>query len=78
MKDKKEQKITKDMIVNDIVEMGEEYQAVLLGFDMHCVGCPISGAETLEQASFTHEIDLDLLLEKLNEVYNKDKDNSSE
>ena len=33
---------------------------------MHCFSCPMSRMETLEEAAQAHQIDLDLLLDKLN------------
>ena len=34
---------------------------------MHCIGCPASQMETLEEACEVHGIDLDEVLKKLNE-----------
>ena len=36
---------------------------------MHCLFCPHSTAETLEQAAMVHGNDVDTLVEQLNEVY---------
>ena len=38
-----------------------------MGFGMHCLGCPMSQMETLEEAAQAHDIDLELMLQKLNE-----------
>lgn len=65
---KSNDKVTKDMIISDIVKMGEEYQLVLLGFGMSCLGCPISTGETLEQGALAHDIDLEMLLDELNNI----------
>ena len=37
-----EQKITKDMIIADIIKVDENLIPVLLNAGMHCVGCPSS------------------------------------
>ena len=60
--------ITKEMIIGEIVEKGEKYIEILLGAGMHCLGCPASRGETLEEACAVHGIDVDELLEALNAV----------
>lgn len=60
-------KITKDMTVAEVLNINENLKEVLMGFGMHCFGCPCALAETLEEAAEVHEIDIELLLAKLNE-----------
>ena len=38
---------------------------------MHCLGCPSSRGETVEEACAVHGIDVDKLLELVNEEANK-------
>lgn len=59
-------KITGDMIIADVIRVDYDLIPVLMESGMHCVGCPSSQAETLEEASFVHGMDLDALLERLN------------
>ena len=59
-------KLTKDSTIGEALEANEHAQEILMGFGMHCFSCPMSRMETLEEASAVHDIDLDLLLEKLN------------
>ena len=59
--------ITKDMIIADILKVDENLIPVLLNAGMHCVGCPSSLGETLEEAAEVHGIDADELCELLNE-----------
>ena len=40
--------------------------SILLSVGMHCLGCPASQAETLEEACMVHGIDVEEVLEKLN------------
>ena len=40
-------KITKDMIIGDILRMDPDMAGVLVAGGMHCVGCPSAQAETL-------------------------------
>ena len=63
-------KITKNMTIAEVLKQNENLQDILLGFGMHCFSCPCALAETLEEAAEVHEIDIDLLIEKLNEANN--------
>lgn len=58
--------ITKDMTIKSVLEMDETLAEVLLGFGMHCIYCPMSQMETLEEAAEVHGIDVDFLVKKLN------------
>lgn len=60
--------VTKDMLIGEIVQMNEKYPEILLSAGMHCLGCPASAGESLEEACMVHRIDVDELLEKLNNV----------
>ena len=57
---------TKNMTLGEIMADDEENAIVLLGFGMHCCGCPMSQMETLEEACVVHGVDLDFVLERLN------------
>ena len=60
--------VTKDMLIGEIIQMNEKYPEILLGAGMHCLGCPASAGETLEEACAVHGIDVDALVEALNNV----------
>ncbi len=64
-----EKKITKDMTIGEIIRLNPNLAGVLMAGGMHCVGCPSSQGETLEEAAFVHGIDPTLLLERLNAYY---------
>ena len=59
-------KIEKTMKIGELLEVAPEKAEVLLAAGMHCLGCPASQAETLEEACEVHGIDVDDLVEKLN------------
>ncbi len=59
-------KITKDMTIGEILRLNSGLAVVLMSGGMHCVGCPSSQMETLEEAAMVHGIELDLLLTRLN------------
>lgn len=60
-------KITKDMIINDIIMVDQGTVPILMESGMHCVGCPSSRGETLEEACMVHGMDVDVLVKKLND-----------
>ena len=62
--------ITKDTIIGDILDADENTAPYFLEIGMHCLGCPSSRAETLEQACEVHGVDVNPLLEKLNNHFN--------
>ena len=61
------QKITKDMIIGDILRMDPEMAGVLVAGGMHCIGCPSAQMESLEEAAMVHGIDADVLMQQLND-----------
>lgn len=58
--------INKDTKIGDLIKDYPEKAEILLQAGMHCLGCPASQAETLEEACDVHGIDVNELLEKLN------------
>ncbi len=61
------EKITKDMIISDILNINMGCVPILLNEGMHCIGCPASQGETLEEACLVHGIEVAPLVDKLNE-----------
>ena len=61
------EKVTKDMIIGDILrKFGMGVAPVLMRAGMHCVGCPAAQGETLEEAAAVHNQDADQLAEEIN------------
>ena len=60
--------ITKDMLIGDIIRINPDFISVLMECGMHCVGCPASAGETLEEACAVHGIDVDEVIEMLNVI----------
>ena len=60
-------KFSKDIIIKDILENHPKAEEILTSFGMHCLYCPCSQAETLEEACEVHGIDVDELLKKIND-----------
>ena len=59
-------KFNKDTKIGEILEIAPEKTEVLLEIGMHCLGCPASQAETIEEACEVHGVDVNELLDKLN------------
>lgn len=59
-------KVTKDMIIHDIIGIDSNLIPVLLDAGMHCIGCPSAQGESLEEACMVHGIDVDELVTALN------------
>lgn len=65
--------IAKDMTIGEILMVDMDTAPVLMSMGMHCLGCPASMGETLEEASMVHGLDGDLVEKALNE-YLADKE----
>ena len=57
--------ITKDTIIGDILDIAPETAPLFMAIGMHCLGCPASRGETVEEA-MVHGIEVEELLEELN------------
>ena len=60
--------VTKDMTIGEILRANPEVAPVLLDAGMHCLGCPASQGETLEEAAMVHGIDVDELMKVIEEL----------
>lgn len=65
-------KVTKDMIISDVLKLDRGTIPIFLNSGMHCLGCPSSSGESIEEACSVHGIDPDKLLLDLN-AYLADK-----
>ncbi len=58
---------SKDMLIGEILQLDAGVASVLMASGMHCVGCPSSQAESLEEAAMVHGLDADKILSAINE-----------
>ncbi len=58
--------ITKETIIGDILDADFNAAPYFLEIGMHCLGCPASRGESIEEACAVHGTDADALVEKLN------------
>ena len=64
--------ITKQTIIGDMLKEDQGIAMILMQQGMHCVGCPASAGESLEEACMVHGLDADAVLEAVKEyVANK-------
>ena len=56
----------KETRIGEILEKAPEKAEILLEIGMHCLGCPASQMETLEEACAVHGIDVEEVIAKLN------------
>ena len=59
-------KFDKDTLIGDLLQKAPEKADILLEAGMHCLSCPASQMETLEEACEVHGIDVNEILEQLN------------
>ena len=59
--------INKDMLIGELVVMDELIPQMLMGAGMHCLGCPSSQMESLEEACMVHGIPVEKLVSVINE-----------
>lgn len=59
-------KISKEMIIGDILNEAPDMAPVLMAAGMHCIGCPSAQMETVEEAAYVHGIEPELLITRVN------------
>lgn len=72
-KNKKEEKITKEMTFEEIILKYPQTVQFLMDKGMHCVGCHAASFETIEHGAIVHRMNPDALVEELNEFTSKKK-----
>jgi len=60
-------KVTSDMIIAEVLKMDRGTAPIFMSNGMHCLGCPSSSGESIEDACAIHGIDTAKLIRELNE-----------
>ena len=61
--------VTKETMIGELLSIDMDAAApVLMGIGMHCLGCPASRGESIEDACMVHGVDADELIARLNDV----------
>lgn len=61
--------VTKNTIIGDVLDADRTVAPYFLEIGMHCLGCPASRGETIEEACMVHGTNADKLVEKLNKHF---------
>ena len=59
-------RVNKSTMIGELLQIDENVAPILLNIGMHCLGCPSSQTETIEQAAMVHGIDPDMLVDEIN------------
>lgn len=63
--------VTKDMLIGEILKEDATIAPIMMAVGMHCIGCPASQGESLEEAASVHGLDSQDLVDKINEFLKK-------
>jgi hybrid cluster-associated redox disulfide protein len=61
-------KITKDMTFGEVLKKYPQTVKTFFEYGMHCFGCHLSVAETIEQGALAHGVEVDKLMDDLNKL----------
>ena len=64
------EQVTKDTKIGELLRLDADVAPILLSIGMHCLGCPASQNETIEEAAAVHGVNADELVAALNEKIN--------
>lgn len=60
-------KVSKDMLIGQLLQIDANIALILMRAGMHCLGCPSSQMESLEEAAMVHGLDVDVLVNQIND-----------
>ena len=60
-------KVTKDMLIGQLITLDPNIAPILMRAGMHCLGCPSSQMETIEEAAMVHGLDAQVLEDQIND-----------
>ena len=60
-------KVSKDMLIGQLLQIDANIAPILMRAGMHCLGCPSSQMESLEVAAMVHGLDVDVLVNQIND-----------
>ena len=58
-------KVSKDILIGQLLQIDPNIAPILMRAGMHCLGCPSSQMESLEEAAMVHGMDCDDLMEEI-------------
>lgn len=63
--------VTRESIIGDILDFDRGTAQFFFEIGMHCLGCPASRGESIEEACAVHGTDADELVKKINDYLSK-------
>ncbi len=60
--------VEKTSIIGDILDAYPDTASVFMSIGMHCLGCPASRGESIEEACMVHGVNPDELISEINKV----------
>lgn len=67
--DEKMTKITKSMIIANVLRVDPQTAPIFMRHGLHCLGCPSASMESIEDAASVHGIDVEALINDLNDYF---------
>ena len=64
--------VSKETTIGELLRIDPNCAAILMRMGMHCIGCPSSQMESLEEAAMVHGIEPDALVKEINDFLAKD------
>ena len=64
--------VTKETKIGELLQLDKDVSPILFSIGMHCLGCPASRGESVEDACAVHGTDADALIEQINEFLAKE------
>ena len=59
--------VTKDITIGELLRIDMGVAPILMNAGMHCLGCPASQGESIEEAAYVHGLDPEELMVQIND-----------
>ena len=59
-------RVSRQTMIGELLQIDQDIAPILFGIGMHCLGCPASQMESLEEAAMVHGINPDDLVDEIN------------
>ncbi|MBW3013355.1 DUF1858 domain-containing protein [Candidatus Woesearchaeota archaeon] len=73
-------KITKDMLIGEVVREHPETAIIMMSHGLHCVGCHVAAFESIEDGCKGHGMDdeqIDQMIKEMNEAIEEKEEESA-
>ncbi len=61
--------VTKQTVIGDLLDYDADVAQFFFAIGMHCLGCPVSRGETIEEACAVHGTNADELVKTINDFF---------